>query len=409
MAGSDAINIEIAFRAGQIGQAERDAMLREYQMQSDYLPIRWAQTWGKMVEKAWGDLYEQSTTKPLHEAVFWNSWTVLQAAYSPLTAAAKELGISTGEFALYLGVPPKGAAFIEGATELAGVLIPPGAWVKGAGGMAQALSTKQATQIVKIAKDAATGTIKVINNLSPTARAKVVQETVSKHLGRELKDIGELPRSIYEMRAERAAAEILFDQLISKQGQQAVARVAATQSAELQKILAEGEKLAKVKAVAPKPTVVAVESAEEAARFEQLLKEPPPVGLSLAERTKYLRDQEMAKYVAKQAEAISEAEFAQFARETGISKAELQTRAMREEIDIRNLIDSINAQLKSRLGTEKTLEKAAETVRGKPEVLSETERTLEAARATMLGKTIPEQLLNDMENMRKVLKSKGCL
>lgn len=394
-------DIETAFRAGQIDEPTKQKAMRNLQLQTNYLPIRYAQTWYHMIEESLNDIVEQSNTKSLPVASFQNSLSLLAILYAPISAAAKELARPVDGFLIDLGASPQTAATTRKVGEFLINLVPAERIVSAAGGLKEALKPGRVAEVVKIVKEAGKEAPRVVKFLTPGAQARAAREAVGKRLGAAAQEaragVGPYdPRVLKKL--ERIEAETLLDQLITPEGQQAV-RVAATQSDELQRIMAEGER-----AQAGKTAAVASEQQLQAMKREEELLAPMIKNLDEQAKELLARDKVLRE---AQAQRIAQADIqggTSLAQDTGVNYAEIQAKQLQQ---MRDELADILAKRKAQAGTSETLQAAGEAVRGKE--ATSTQKTLEAAQATMLGRNIPRETLQNLEQMRQRLVDKGCL
>jgi len=439
-------DIELAYRAGQIKtKAERDIAMKNLQLGTSYLPVRYAQTWWHTMQEAVDDVVKQSmaaggkesalgTVAATANASFWNSLTLLGAIFAPMSAAAKELARPIDGFLIDLGASPQVASVSTKIAELALNFVTPTGVVKAAGGVKAVLGTEKAAQDILKVKDAAKGIIEITKGEHVFSKAAAVVRAGG---------IG-----AYK---EKTAAEALFERLVSPEGQKSVVQVAGAQSGELRAILAQGENTSAITQQGPKAPTATMAGTS---KMEQLAAEREVRFLyaSSAERSKMAADMIANKKIDELANMIGEDGFRALAEKQGLTAGALKRKLMGEEaaqsvteyqagrdvklseqakvaqaegqaaaaarakasaeLDIRNIIEDVNVQMRKRLSTEETLQKAATTIRGAPAIeatTSETQKTLEAAQATILGRNTPQEVINNLEAMRKRLVAKGCL
>lgn len=373
-------DIEAAFRAGQIDEPTKQRAMRNLQMQTNYLPIRYAQTWWHMMEETVDDIVKQSNERSFPVAAGLNTLSLLGALYAPISAAAKELSRPVDGFLIDMGASPQMARTARGVGEFVLNLVPAERIVSAAGGLKEALKPGRVAEVVKIVKEAGKEAPKVIRSLTPGAQARVAREAVG------LREV------------QRIEAEALFDHLISPNGQQAV-RLATTQSDELQRIMAEGER-----AQVGKGAVVASQSKVQAVQREEELLTPMIKSLDEQARDILARDKALREGIAQRTAAAEVQGTTPLVPDTGVNYAEIQAQQLQQ---MRDELSGYLQTRKAQAGTSQTLEAAAETVRGKE--ATATQKTLEAAQATMLGRNIPRETLQNLENMRQRLVDKGCL
>lgn len=394
-------DIEAAYQAGQIDEPSRNKAMRNLQVQTNYLPIRYAQTWWHTMEETVDAIVKQSNERSFPVAAAMNTLSLLGALYAPITAAAHELSRPVDGFLIDLGASPKMAATTRHIGEFLMNLVPAERIVSAAGGLQAALSSQKIPEIVKVIKEAGKELPTVVRRLTPGAQARAAREAVGQRLGKAAEEaragVGPYdPRLLRKL--DRIEAETLLDQLITPEGQQAV-RVAATQSDELQRIMAEGERSAAGKGAAVLSEQKLQAFREEEARLTPIIKSLEEQGTEIVARNKAMREAAAQRNLQAETQGGGG-----LAVDTGIDYAEIQAKQLQQMRDeLAGYLETRRAQAT----TSETLQAAQKTITLAP--TAETQKTLEAAQATILGRSIPEQTLNDLENMRKRLVDRGCL